>query len=141
VAVRVLGGVSHAALDGVDHALAHVVLQLLRLLVHLAPVQLEHAREERLQQPVPPEHERGGALAGAVRLAAPRGPSSTSRSSARCASMFVTLGADTPQPARERRHGHGAGPAELQQRLQVVLARAAHGRARCGFLHEAAIPY
>ena len=46
VAVRVLGRVPHEAVDRVQHAIADVVFELLGVVVHVAPVQFQHAHEE-----------------------------------------------------------------------------------------------
>ncbi len=54
--VRVLGRVLHVAVDRVEHALAHVMLEHLGVLVHLGPVEPEHLHEERLEDPVTAHH-------------------------------------------------------------------------------------
>lgn len=106
--MRVLARVPHEPIQRLEHPVADVVLEFLGVLVHLAPVELEHTDEEGLEQAMTPEHLRRGPLPAGDNLAAPRAPTTTSRSAASRANMLVTLGAETRRWRASTDTGTGA---------------------------------
>src|SRR5262252_4156597 len=100
--VRILVGMSGEPVHGLEHAIAHVVLEDLGVVVHLGPVEAEHLDQEGLEDAMAPHH--------FERAAPARGGCATRRSAARRPSMFVTEGAETSSRAASREVGTVSPP-------------------------------
>jgi CelD/BcsL family acetyltransferase involved in cellulose biosynthesis len=77
IAMWIVGGPAEHLVDPLDQALRDDVLELFGLVVDLVPPHAHHLDEERLDQPMPPQHEprellaRAGEPDTAVRLVLP----------------------------------------------------------------------
>ena len=115
----------------VEHPVAHVMLEYFGVLVHLAPVEPQHAHEERLEDPVAPHHAQRLALALGGE---PGGAAMVERHQPLVRETREHVGDARrrhAEVARQRRDRDRRVAHELEQCLEVVLARAGQrGHAR-----------